>query len=168
MAAVATGDLVRSLSREESLSSRGVSLVGRSLSRREESLSLRGSCLLRGVSHCEESLIARSLSRREESLARSLSLRGVSHREEEYGCGGGRNGGQGAGDNNEVKIPKEVTGGRLVTRRAGDTTIKCEGGEGRGGLYILIHFHCFQFNQIECFCLFSTHHFQYIQIECFI
>ena len=32
--------------------------------------------------------------------------------------------GQGAGDNNEVKIPNEVTGGRLVAGRAGDTTIK--------------------------------------------
>ena len=86
---------------------------------------------LRGVSHCEESLSSRGVSR-----VRSLSLRGVSRREEEYGCGGGRDGGQGAGDNNEVKIPKEVTGGRLVARRAGDTTIKCEGGEGRGGRWL--------------------------------
>ena len=104
MAAVATGDLVRSLSGKESLlseslSSPGVSLVARSLSCRE------------GVACCEESLIARSLSRCEESLARSLSLRGVSHREEEDGCGGSGDGGQGAGDNNEVKILNEVRGG---------------------------------------------------------
>ena len=71
----------------------------------------------------------RSLSRREESLARSLSLRGVSHREEEYGCGGGRDGGQGAGDNNEVKIQNEVTG--QETQQS-----KCEGGEGRGGRWL--------------------------------
>ena len=46
VAAVATGDLVRSLSREESLLvARSVSLVARSLSR--------------GVSRCEESLIER-------------------------------------------------------------------------------------------------------------
>ena len=44
--------------------------------------------------------------------------------EEEDGCGGGRDGGQGAGDNNEVKILNEVMGGRLIARRAGDTTIK--------------------------------------------
>ena len=85
--AVAKGDLVRSLLREESLLSRGVSLVARSLSRREESLLSQGVSLvarellvarslsLRGVSHCKESLIARSFSRREESLARSLSCR---------------------------------------------------------------------------------------------
>ena len=30
--------------------------------------------------------------------------------EEEDGCGGSCDGGQGAGDNNEVMIPKEVTG----------------------------------------------------------
>ena len=143
VAAVATGDLVRSLLGEESLSSPGVSLVARSLSCCEESLSSRGSCLLRGVSHREESLIARSLSRCEESLVRGVSWRKESlvarsllvgrragdtvrevRGEEEDGCGGGRDGGQGAGDNNEVKIPNEVTGGRLVARRAGDTTIK--------------------------------------------
>ena len=46
--------------------------------------------------------------------------------EEEDGCGGGRDGGQAgeAGDNNKVKILNEVTGGRLIARRAGDTTIK--------------------------------------------
>ena len=71
VAAVATGDLVRSLSRarslslrEESLSSRGVSLVARELLV-ARSLSLRGVSLvarslsLRGVSRCEESLIER-------------------------------------------------------------------------------------------------------------
>ena len=90
-----------------------------------------------------------SLSAREGSRQRSLSARGVSRREEsprreeggrhnnqnvrevrgeeEDGCGGGRDGGQGAGDNKEVKILKEVTGGRLVVRRAGDTTIKILG-----------------------------------------
>ena len=120
--------------------------------------SLVRSLSLRGVSHREESLGARSLSSEESLGARSLSARGVSRRkespcreeggrhnnqnvrevrgEEEDGCGGGRDGGQGAGDNNEVKIPKEVTGGRLVARRAGDTTIKCEGGEGRGGRWL--------------------------------
>ena len=77
MAAVATGDLVRSLSREESLSSPGVSLVARSLSRREESLSSRGVSLV-----ARELLVARSLSLRGVSLvARSLS-RGVSRCEE--------------------------------------------------------------------------------------
>ena len=78
MAAVATGDLVRSLSREESLLSRGVSLVARSLSLREESLSSRGVSLV-----ARELLVARSLSLRGVSLvARSLSLRGVSRCEE--------------------------------------------------------------------------------------
>jgi len=32
--------------------------------------------------------------------------------EEEDGCDGGRNGGRGAGGDNEVEIPNEVTGGR--------------------------------------------------------
>jgi hypothetical protein len=32
--------------------------------------------------------------------------------EEEDGCGGGRDGGRGAGDDNEVEIPNEVTEGR--------------------------------------------------------
>ena len=32
--------------------------------------------------------------------------------EEEHGCGGGRGGGRGAGDDNEVEILNEVTGGR--------------------------------------------------------
>ena len=73
MAAVATGDLVRSLSREESLSSRGVSLVARSLSRRE------------GVACCEESLIARSLSRREVSLASRCEESLIERGEEEDG-----------------------------------------------------------------------------------
>ena len=32
--------------------------------------------------------------------------------EEEDGCGGGRDGGRGAGGDNEVEVPNEVTGGR--------------------------------------------------------
>ena len=41
--------------------------------------------------------------------------------EEEDGCGGGRDGGRGAGGDNEVEIPNEVTGGRGARnrRRAG-------------------------------------------------
>ena len=130
VAAVATGDLVRSLLREESLSSRGVSLVGRSFSRQEESLSSGGVSLiarellvarslsLRGVSHCEESLSSRGVSREDSLVARSLSSRGGiwlwrrSHR----GAGGE---GQQRGQD-----PEGGDGGRLIARRAGDTTIK--------------------------------------------
>ena len=41
--------------------------------------------------------------------------------EEEDGCGGGRDGGRGAGGDNEVEVPNEVTGGRGARnrRRAG-------------------------------------------------
>ena len=37
--------------------------------------------------------------------------------EEEDGCGGGRNGGRGAGGDNEVEIPNEGTGGRGAYNR---------------------------------------------------
>jgi hypothetical protein len=37
--------------------------------------------------------------------------------EEEDGCGGGRDGGRGAGGDNEVEIPNEVTGGRGTRNR---------------------------------------------------
>ena len=74
--------------------------------------------------------MARGVSCREESPRREEGGRHNNQNvrevrgEEEDGCGGGRDGGQGAGDNNEVKILNEVTGGRLIARRAGDTTIK--------------------------------------------
>ena len=39
-----------------------------------------------------------------------------------FGCDGGQRAGD--NNNNEVKILNEVMGGRLIARRAGDTTIK--------------------------------------------
>ena len=123
MAAVATGDLVRSLSGEESLSSPGVSLVARSLSRPEESLSLRWSCLLQGVSHCEESLSSRGVSRKESLVARSLSSRGVSRREEPRREEGGRHNNQ-----NVREVRGEEEDGCGSSRNGGS----CEESLGRG------------------------------------
>ena len=74
--------------------------------------------------------MARGVSCREESPCREEGGRHNNQNvrevrgEEEDGCGGGRDGGQWAGHNNEVKILNEVKGGRLIARRAEDTTIK--------------------------------------------
>ncbi len=73
--------------------------------------------------------------------------------EEEDGCGGGRDGGRGAGGDNEVEIPNEVRGGQGARNRhraGGGKAVAVDGADVDPSPLLPRHRHC-------CATTFSAH-----------